>query len=119
MKFVSCSPAHTCHINKISHWNSQGGENLLVLLNGLYILTVFLVFVQTTGEINITALLKLEELREPTALRTLHQEKLALHIAEQQPSLYHQDKYRQHVKIFFPGKGWVSYKRLHVSKSQH
>lgn len=38
----------------------------------------FCVFVQTTGEINITALLKLEEPGGPTALCTLYEEKLAL-----------------------------------------
>lgn len=61
----------------------------------------FCIFVQTTGEINITALLKLGEPGGPTALCTLFDEKLAPNTREQQQSLYHQDKYRRHVERAF------------------
>lgn len=62
---------------------------------------IFGIFVQTTGEINITALLKLGEPGGPTALCTLYDEKLAPNTREQQRSLYHQDKYRRHVERAF------------------
>lgn len=76
---------------------------------------IFCFFVQTTGEINITALLKLGEPGGPTALCTLYDEKLApnihartraythprTHTREQQRSLYHRDKYRRHVEGAF------------------
>lgn len=93
-------------VNKISRFNSQGGggEKKKPYFYNLMAFTFrqfFCIFVQTTGEINITALLKLGEPGGPTALCTLFDEKLAPNTREQQQSLYHQDKYRRHVERAF------------------
>lgn len=71
-------------VNKISSFNSQGGggwggreeKAYFYNLMAFTFRQIFCIFVQTTGEINITALLKLGESGGPTALCTLYEEEL-------------------------------------------